>query len=58
MKKRSAYISSLPPKENKEDSIMWICRECKETQNEDGTCCNLTNDLCPKCYFNRKEKNN
>lgn len=55
MKKRSPYVSNLPPKVNREDSKMWICCECKETQNENGTCANIANDLCPKC-FNKKLK--
>lgn len=56
MKKRSAYISNLPPLKSKQDSIMWICIICKETQNENGNCANLMNNICPGCYFGNKEQ--
>jgi len=44
----------IPP--TKEDLKTWICIICKETQNEDGRCCNLMNNICPKCYFGQKEE--
>ena len=51
MKKRSPYISNLPPKHN-EDAIPWTCVKCGKVQNEDGTCANIANNICPKCWHN------
>lgn len=56
MKKRSPYISNLPPRENLEDAKSWICKECKTEMNKDGRCANIAGNLCPKCYNKKMDE--